>query len=138
MRYNPKYITEFVIQSNYGQGWEDETAEETAGAAIRQLRAYQQNSPYPCRLIRRKVKNPDYLPNAITKAAAVQQFKDEFYPYLDKTDRTAVRTEWNDFVDMLQKSRHITQQQAQNWCQPAFVARSGEGMGFCHLKNFKQ
>jgi len=123
MRYNPKHITEFIIQCNYGQGWEDETSEETITAAKKQLKCYRENSQYPSRLIRRKVENPDYVPNAITKAAAVQQFKDEFYPYLDKTDRAAVRTEWNDFVDMLQKSRHITQQQAFNWSQPEFVAR---------------
>ena len=123
MRYNPKHITEFVIQGNYGQGWEDETSEETYSAAKKQLRAYQQNSPYPCRLIRRKVENPDYLPHAITKKQAEKQFKTEFYPSLDKTDKPLICFEWNCFVDMLQKSRQITQQQAFNWSQPEFVAR---------------
>ena len=123
MRYNPKFITAFIIQGNYGQGWEDETEESNIKDAKAQLRTYRENSQYPCRLVRRKVENPEYLPNAITKAAAVQQFKDEFYPSLDKSDRAAVRMEWNDFVDMLQKSRQITAEQAASWCQPAFVSR---------------
>ena len=123
MRYNPKFITAFIIQGNYGQGWEDETEESNIKDAKAQLRTYRENSQYPSRLIRRKVENPDYLPNAMTKKQAEKQFKTEFYPSLDKTDRPLICFEWNCFVDMLQKSQHITQQQAQNWSQPEFVAR---------------
>ncbi len=123
MRYNPKFITAFIIQGNYGQGWEDETEEATLREAKAQLKAYRENSQYPSRLVRRKVENPDYLPNAATKKTVIQWFREELYPLLDKSDRAAVRMEWNDFVDSLQKSRQITAEQAANWCQPAFVSR---------------
>lgn len=123
MRYNKKFITAFIIQGNYGQGWEDETEESTHKDARVQLKAYRENSQYPSRLVRRKVGNPDYLPNAMTKKQAETQFKSEFLPSLDKTDRPLIRFEWNCFVDMLQKSGQITAKQAANWCQPKFVSR---------------
>lgn len=123
MQFNPKFITAFIIQGNYGQGWEDETEESNLKDAKAQLRTYRENSQYPCRLIRRKVENPDYIPDAMTKKAAEKQFKSEFLPTLDKTDRPLIRFEWNCFVDMLQKSRQITTEQAANWSQPAFVSR---------------
>lgn len=123
MQFNPKFITAFIIQGNYGQGWEDETEESTYKDAKAQLKTYRDNSQYSCRLIRRKVENPDYLPNAMTKKQAEQQFKSEFLPTLDKTDRLLIRFEWNCFVDMLQKLRQITAEQADNWSQPKFVSR---------------
>ncbi len=123
MQFNPKFITAFIIQGNYGQGWEDETQEDTLKLAKVQLKAYRENSTYPSRLIRRKVENPDYLPNAMTKKQAETQFKSEFLQSLDKTDRPLIRFEWNCFVDMLQKSGQITPEQAANWSQPKFVSR---------------
>ena len=35
----------WVVQGNYGQGWEDVTAEDTRAEAIERLREYQENEP---------------------------------------------------------------------------------------------
>jgi hypothetical protein len=49
---------EWEIQSNYGfgHGWECETTEETREAAREQLRCYRENSPYPVRIVKRRVR----------------------------------------------------------------------------------
>lgn len=53
-----KYHYEFVIQGNYGQGWEDVNTETTYLDGIRSLKEYRENEPqYPHRRIVRKVKN---------------------------------------------------------------------------------
>lgn len=122
MRYNPKFTTDFVIQCHYGQGWEDDTTEANLRDAKAQLKCYRENSPYPCRIVRRKVANLDYIQDAMTKSEAEKWFKMDFYPSLDKTDRPLIRFEWNCFVDMLQKDRKISAEQAANWCHPKFVA----------------
>lgn len=49
-----KYI--FVIQGNYGQGWEDLTEEEHYLEGRERLKEYEENEPeYPHRKIMRKV-----------------------------------------------------------------------------------
>jgi hypothetical protein len=55
MRKPAKYEYLFVVQWNYGQGWEDVTAEETASAARAMRKAYDANEPtYQHRVIRRR------------------------------------------------------------------------------------
>jgi len=123
MRYNPKFIKEYAIQGYYYGIWEDETTDATLREARAQIKCYKENVPHiPYRIKGRKVENPDYIPDAITKTTAEKQFKAEFLPSLDKTDKPLLRFEWNCFVDMLQKSRQISQEQAANWTQPKFCA----------------
>jgi hypothetical protein len=55
-----KYITVYVIQQHYGDGWEDVTEEETRAAGIQARKDYRSNTPHPTRLIRRKELNPLY------------------------------------------------------------------------------
>ncbi len=55
-----KYIQVYVIQQNFGDGWEDVTAEETREAGIQSRKDYRENTNYPTRLIRRKEANPLY------------------------------------------------------------------------------
>lgn len=53
----PKYHTIFVIQGNYGQGWEDLTEETLYSEAHDRLREYNENEKgYSHRLIRRREK----------------------------------------------------------------------------------
>ncbi len=40
-----KYVYLFVIQGNWGFGWEDEDADESALAAYANLRLYRENQP---------------------------------------------------------------------------------------------
>jgi hypothetical protein len=50
-----KYV--FVIQGNYGQGWEDVTEEESFLEARERLKEYDENEPqYPHRRIMRRIK----------------------------------------------------------------------------------
>lgn len=55
--YQRKTTDEFTIQGNYGQGWEDVTAEDNRREARERLKEYRENEPqYPHRLITRRVK----------------------------------------------------------------------------------
>jgi hypothetical protein len=67
MKSNPrprKYVTVIIGQGNYGSGWEDETSylDDKDGRAEAKVdkKSYQENSQYPFRLIRRRVKIADY------------------------------------------------------------------------------
>ena len=57
-----KYLYLFVVQGNYGYGWEDLTASESYKAAIADLRAYRKNDNYAVghRLVKRRELNPEY------------------------------------------------------------------------------
>ena len=59
-----KYVTVIIGQGNYGSGWEDETSylDDKAGReeAKADRKSYRENSQYPFRNIRRKVKIEDY------------------------------------------------------------------------------
>lgn len=58
-RRNPcvsKTTVEYVIQGNYGHGWEDENFETTKIDAKRSLKEYRENGPGAYRLIKRRVK----------------------------------------------------------------------------------
>lgn len=48
--YIRKTIDVWVIESNFGNGWETETNELTKKAAMSQARIYRENSPYPIRV----------------------------------------------------------------------------------------
>jgi len=53
-----KYQYLYVIQGNYGMGWEDLTYEDTRRDAKRMLRDYDVNeTQYPHRMIQRRVLN---------------------------------------------------------------------------------
>lgn len=59
-RRNPresKTHIEFIIQGNYGYGWDDENTELNVKDARRSLREYRENGSGSYRLIRRRVKN---------------------------------------------------------------------------------
>lgn len=53
----------------------------------------------------------------MTKAHAMENFRDYHLPYLENT-RTARRCAWNDYVDQLQKQGDITAKQAETWVNP--------------------
>ena len=55
----PKWGTEYVIQGNYGFGYEDECFEETRKEARARLHEYCENGPGSYRLVSRRVKLRD-------------------------------------------------------------------------------
>lgn len=54
--WQPKTVLLYVVQGNYGHGWEDLTAEETWREASARLKEYRDNEPGPHRLIKRREK----------------------------------------------------------------------------------
>ena len=55
--YTRKTKDEFIIQGNYGQGWEDVSAYETRLERKADIAAYQTNEPqYPHRTVTRRIK----------------------------------------------------------------------------------
>lgn len=49
------YTKAYVVQGDYGVGWEDVTEEETRPEGLARLREYRENSPeFPHRLILRR------------------------------------------------------------------------------------
>ncbi len=57
MAYKRKTSDLFVIESNYGQGWEETAASEARREAVADLKAYRTNQPeYSHRLIKRREK----------------------------------------------------------------------------------
>lgn len=58
-----KWLTEYIVQGNYGygHGWEDECAEETRKEARERFREYVNNGSGAYRLIARRVRNPEYV-----------------------------------------------------------------------------
>jgi hypothetical protein len=58
---NNKYIYGYEIQGNYGQGWECECYEETFKEARQRIKEYRENSPYPVRMVDKRIKNPNYI-----------------------------------------------------------------------------
>jgi len=69
----PKTKEVFVIQGNYGQGWEDVTEEDKYSEARQRLREYDANENYPHRRITRRVENPEYK-NIITSVSDVSDY----------------------------------------------------------------
>lgn len=52
---NAKTENIYVVQSLTGQGWEDEHATYLHWEAMATRNDYRKNSPYPCRIISRRV-----------------------------------------------------------------------------------
>lgn len=52
----PKTELLYVVQGNYGHGWEDLTASADYKEARADIKAYRENDPAPTRLIKRRVK----------------------------------------------------------------------------------
>jgi len=50
-----KYVTVYIVQGNYGSGWDDLTGSDVRKEARRDLRDYEMNEPNPHRLISRKI-----------------------------------------------------------------------------------
>ena len=57
--YIRKTVDEWEVQGNYGHGWECVTTEESRKDALTQLRCYNENEPYPHRIIKKRVKQED-------------------------------------------------------------------------------
>lgn len=55
-----KYVAVYVVQGNYGQGWEDLTAHDNRKDARSEMRVYDDNESYPHRVIQRRVLRTDY------------------------------------------------------------------------------
>jgi len=61
MRKTNKYIYLYIIQGNYGDGWEDLTAEEEYREARARLREYYEDEPRTLlQIIKRRELNPKY------------------------------------------------------------------------------
>jgi len=55
MKQKNKFVYLYIIQGNYGQGWEDIDASESWKESRRNLKAYRENMPeYPYRRIKRR------------------------------------------------------------------------------------
>lgn len=54
--YIRKTIDEYQIQGFYGSSWECVTTEETRKEAREQLKCYNDNEPYPHRIVKKRVK----------------------------------------------------------------------------------
>lgn len=52
-----KYINIFVLQANYGYGWDDLTTSDNWGEIKTDKRAYARNDTAPLRIIKRRVLN---------------------------------------------------------------------------------
>ena len=59
----PKYINEYVIQENWGYGWDDSTSESTRRDGLKQLKCYRENSygRFSARMVTRKIVNPEWI-----------------------------------------------------------------------------
>ena len=57
-----KFVKVFVVQGNYGygDGWEDECCSVDRKEAREDLKSYRVNSPYPSRMIARRVTRENY------------------------------------------------------------------------------
>lgn len=56
-----------------------------------------------------------------TKAQAVADFKANYLPTLNQSDRPLVRMTWNDYIDGLTKDGSI--RPGSDWTQPDFISR---------------
>lgn len=54
----------------------------------------------------------------MTKAKAIADFKKFILPYLDRTDKVSLRTEWGAYTDKLCRGRSITIEQYSSWTNP--------------------
>ena len=54
----------------------------------------------------------------MTKQEAQYIFDCTIRPHIDKKDKVALRTAWNDWTDRLQKDGEITPEQYDRWINP--------------------
>jgi len=74
-----KYINEWQILVNYGQGWEYEIAETNYREAKKRIKEYRENAPqYPIKLKYARIINPLYPDKAIPK-----KLFNQIYRYFD-------------------------------------------------------
>ena len=56
-----KYLYLYIVQGNYGDGWEDVTAADNWKEALGYLKDYRDNEAFfPHRMIQRRELNPEY------------------------------------------------------------------------------
>jgi hypothetical protein len=60
MKTQTKFVNVWIVQGNYGYGWDDLCAGDTWREVREDLRDYRNNEPYPHRAIRRRIKREDY------------------------------------------------------------------------------
>lgn len=60
VRAKSKFVPVFIIQGNYGCGWEDECCDTDRKLARQTLREYRENSQYPSRMVLRRVPREKY------------------------------------------------------------------------------
>lgn len=51
-----KYRYVYVVQGNYGYGWDDLTESESYRDARRDFRDYRDNEPFPHRIVKRRIR----------------------------------------------------------------------------------
>lgn len=59
----PKTVEQYVLQGNYGYGWDDLTYHDDMRDAKQTQREYIENEHIPTRIIKRRVPNPAYDPS---------------------------------------------------------------------------
>lgn len=102
-----KYINEWQILVNYGQGWEYEIAEASYREAKKRIKEYRENAPqYLVKLKYAKIINPLYPDKAIPKKLFNQIYKyfnnqiDWFYIKHPKLNYTSPVTYLKDTKDI--------------------------------------
>jgi len=73
-----KYVAVYVVQGNYGQGWEDLTAHDNRKDARAEMRVYDDNESYPHRVIQRRVLRTDYEKGNYAKGGGVGDVYSKF------------------------------------------------------------
>lgn len=55
-----KWLYQYVVQGNYGYGWDDLVTHNNRIDALNDYKWYKQNEQYPHRIIKRRTLNKDY------------------------------------------------------------------------------
>jgi len=58
----------------------------------------------------------------MTKLQAVELFKEEVLPFINRKEKPLLRQSWNDYTDFLCKNNEITLKQYETWTQPRFIS----------------
>jgi hypothetical protein len=70
-----KYVRVYIVQGNYGQGWEDLTAHDNRKDARAEMRVYDDNERYAHRVIERRVLRSDYEKGNYEVGGQAETFK---------------------------------------------------------------
>jgi hypothetical protein len=57
----------------------------------------------------------------MTKKQVETMFKEEVLPFINRSDKPALREAWNNYTDLLCKDGQITIRQYETWTQPVFI-----------------